>query len=289
VPPGAAPPLPDDEGFLEDGPQRVHYERHGTGGAETFVLLNGLAMHTKAWYGFLPRLRPEFDVVLYDYPGQGASSDAENPFEIPDLARHLGRILDRLGVGKVHALGMSYGGFVAAEFARLFPARLHTLTLSGILLSHEELFSTYQEVSLAFYAGGEPLFDLYTRYLYEKIFGEAFSARAKEKLPQMRRGFHDRYRGRIDSLVKLTRAQDPFFAALDGNLPGYRAVTAPALVLAGEEDRAISPRAQRKIAELLPNGRYEEIPRAGHVLYLEEPDLFWPRLLRFARSKDPSA
>ena len=282
-------PLPDEDGFLEDGPHRVHFERHGTGGAETFVLFNGLAMHTKAWYGFLPRLRPEFDVVLFDYLGQGESSDAEGDFLIPDLARHLAAILDRLGVARVHAMGISYGGFVAAEFARLFPGRLHTLTLSGIHLSHETLFSTYQEVSLAFYAGGEPLFDLYTRYLYEKIFGESFATRAAEKLPHMRRGFHDRFRGRIGSLVKLTLAQDPFFASLDANLPGYRAIGAPALVLAGDEDRAIPPRAQRKIAGLLPSCRYEEIPGAGHVAYLEEPELFWDRVVRFARAKDAAA
>jgi pimeloyl-ACP methyl ester carboxylesterase len=81
--------------------------------------------------------------------------------------------------------------------------------------------------------------------------------------------------------VRLTEAQDPFFAALDANLPGYRAVTAPALVLAGGEDRAIPPWVQRKLSEVLPRVRFEEVAGCGHVVYLEEPDRFFGDLLRF--------
>jgi hypothetical protein len=48
--------------------------------------------------------------------------------------------------------------------------------LSGILLSHEKLFDIYQEISLRFYTVGAELFEVYTHYMYEKIFGEAFAA-----------------------------------------------------------------------------------------------------------------
>ena len=158
---------------------------------------------------------------------------------------------------------------------------MRTLTLSGILLTHETLFAMYQDVSLRFYAGGPPLFDLYTRYLYEKIFGEAFVARVGEKLDSMRQGFHDRYAGRIEALVRLTKAQDPFFASLGGNAASFAAIPCPVLVLAGAEDRAIPPSQQRKIPSVIPHATYEEIPGAGHVVYLEKPEVFWPRVRRF--------
>jgi pimeloyl-ACP methyl ester carboxylesterase len=139
----------------------------------------------------------------------------------------------------------------------------------------------YQDVSLRFYAGGPPLFDLYTRYLYEKIFGEDFVARAGPRLESMRLGFHERYRGRIEALVRLTKAQDPFFAALGENAASFAAIPCPVLVLAGAEDRAIPPSQQKKIPSVIPRAVYEEIPGAGHVVYLERPDVFWPRLRRF--------
>ena len=106
-------------------------EYHGKGDREAVCLLNGLAMHTKAWYGFLPMLTDENDVILYDFLGQGESSKDDVPYFIDVLARHLALIMDELGVEKVHPMGISYGGFIALEFARLYPERLHTLILSG--------------------------------------------------------------------------------------------------------------------------------------------------------------
>ena len=160
-------------------------------------------MHTRAWFGVLPRLLESYDVVLYDYLGQGQSSAPDEPYSIPAFAGYLPKILDVLEIERVHAVGVSYGGFVAAEVARLHPERLHTLTLSGILLSHEELFSMYQEISLRFYRGGPEVFELYTHYMYEKIFGEAFVAAMRANLPVLRARFHDRYKDQTLSLIHI--------------------------------------------------------------------------------------
>jgi pimeloyl-ACP methyl ester carboxylesterase len=279
----AGPPAasPDREGRLVHQGHGYHWEIYGTGGRETVCLFNGLAMSTKSWLSFLPEVGEQRDVLLFDYPGQGASDDAALPgAPISAFGDALAAILDACGIAKVHAVGVSYGGFVAAEFARRHPSRVRTLTLSGILLTKEALFSAYQDLSLRFYAGGPALFELYTRYLYEKIFGEAFVARVGGKLETMRSGFYDRYVGRIEALVRLTQAQDPFFAAL-GNAPTFAAIPCPVLVLAGAEDRAIPVSQQRRIPSVIPHAVYEEIPGAGHVVYLEKPEVFWPRLRRF--------
>ena len=277
-------------GFLPDGERRIFWERHGEGeGREVVCLLNGLAMHTKAWYPFLEELA-DYDVLLYDYLGQGESSSPDEAITLPELAGHLRAILDEQGINKVHLLGISYGGFVALEFARLFPERLWTLTLSGILLSRERVFELYQDMSLRFYAGGPALFPLYTFYLYEKIFGEKFLRRTSpELLESMRQRFEDRYVGRIHSLVRLTEAQNPFFAGLVARLPEYRAVQVPTLILAGADDRTIPVKAQARIAEIFPRSRFEEVADAGHVVYLEEREFFFARWRRFLATRDPEA
>jgi pimeloyl-ACP methyl ester carboxylesterase len=159
------------------------------------------------------------------------------------------------------------------------------LTLSGILLSHETLFEMYEALSLRFYRGGAPAFELYTHYMYEKIFGEAFVATTgREKLESMRQRFHERYSNRVHSLVRLTEAQDPFFAALDANMSGYHAITTPTLVMPGADDRAIPIAAQRKMCNALPNARWSPVAGSGHVVYLEQPDVFWPALRAFIAS-----
>ena len=280
------PIAPDRQGFVHpDSNKEVYWEYHGAGEREVVCLLNGLAMHTGSWNSVLPDLLDQYDVLLYDYVGQGRSTSLDEVVFIPDLGDFLILILDRLGIDRLHLLGISYGGFVALDFARRHQHRLHTLTLSGILLSHEELFSMYQELSLRFYREGKPGFELYTHYLYEKIFGEAFVHRARPYLEKMRRSFYERYENRVHGLIRFTEAQNPFFARLEENLAGYRDIRTPTLILAGDQDRVILPAIQRKIADILPDCRFELIENSGHVVYLEQRQIFFGMLKRFFSTK----
>ncbi len=278
-------PAPDRSGELKADEHKIYWELFGDDDREVVCLLNGLAMHTGAWYGFLSRLRPDYRVLLWDYPGQGRSSTADVPYSLERFADYLCRILDEIDARRIHLMGISYGGFVALEFARQFQQRLHTLILSGILLSHEKLFDMYQALSLRFYRADEATFDLYTHYMYEKIFGESFVRSAGEKLENMRRSFYDRYVNRRNALIRLTEAQDPFFAKLDQRMAEYRAVRTPTLLISGESDRVMAPNVQKKIVSILPNSRFELVPDSGHVVYLEQPDLFWGRMREWLRQE----
>ena len=278
--------VPDRSGHLGVDGQKVWWEYHGDGSREAVCLLNGLAMHTKAWYGFLPMLTDSYDVILYDFLGQGQSSQDDVPYFIPEFARYLTLIMDEVGVEKVHLMGISYGGFIALDFARMYQERLHTMTLSGILLSHETLFQMYQDISLRFYTGTEEAFELYTHYMYEKIFGEDFASSIEpEQLAAMRQRFYDRYIDNRHCLIRLTEAQNPFFGELDQNLPQYRAIETPTLMIVGEQDRAIPLWQQRKIYDMLPNTRWEEVPDCGHVVYLEKPKEFFGMIRAFMAAK----
>jgi pimeloyl-ACP methyl ester carboxylesterase len=158
------------------------------------------------------------------------------------------------------------------DFASLYQERLHTMTLSGILLSHEKLFQMYQDISLRFYRGSEEAFALYTHYMYEKIFGEDFAAAIPpEQMEVMRQRFYDRYVGARHCLIRLTEAQDPFFAALDANLPGYRAIATPTLmIVAAELDGFIPLERTRTLAEGIRGARFVIIEGAGHAVVVEQ-------------------
>jgi pimeloyl-ACP methyl ester carboxylesterase len=277
---------PDRQGRLCVDAFEIHWELFGSGEREVVCLLNGLAMSTTAWYHFLPRLTDRYDVLLYDYLGQGNSSKDDVPYLIPEFARYLTLIMDELEIAKLHLMGISYGGFVAFDFARLYQERLYTLLLSGILLSHEKLFQMYQDISLRFYRSTREVFEIYTHYMYEKIFGEEFVKNLPdENLDAMRQRFFDRYIDHRHCLIRLTEAQNPFFAELDDNLTAYQAIQTPTLLLAGDQDRALPLWQQKKICEILPNTRFELIESSGHVVYLEKPEEFFSFLRRFFASK----
>jgi pimeloyl-ACP methyl ester carboxylesterase len=279
---------PDRSGYLSinDGARRVYWEYFGHGDREVVVMLNGVAMSTRGWYRNLAELQPGYDVLLYDYLGQGRSSQEDEPYGIDAFAEYLVRIMESLGIERIHPVGVSYGGFIAAELGRLFQDRLHTLTLSGILLTREMQFQMYQDLSLKFYTSPDPAFEIYTHYMYEKIFGEAFASRLYgDKLERMRQGFFADYHGKEYCLVRLTEAQNPFFARIDADPDLYRAVQTPTLLLTGDQDRAIPPWQQAKLLEILPNARQIILPGSGHMTYMERPDLFWPAVRRLFERK----
>lgn len=272
-------------GFLQAEQRQIYWEYYGQQDREVVCLLNGLAMSTESWQSFLPLLLDEYDVLLYDYLGQGRSSRENEPYFIPSFCGYLKGILEALSISKIHLMGISYGGFVALDFARLYQERLFTLTISGILLSHEELFRMYQDLSLRFYRAAPEGFELYTHYLYEKIFGESFVRSAKDHLEHMRQNFYDRYQDHVYCLIRLTEAQHPFFASLEENSEGYRRIETPTLLMAGAEDRVILPSVQQKICAILRNARWRAIADAGHVVYLEKPDVFFGNLKAFMRQR----
>lgn len=277
--------VPDQTGAVQIDGQQIYYERFGTGARETVCLLNGLAMHTKAWYGFVPLLADEFDVLLWDYLGQGNSSQEDVPYSIPRLCDALTTIVDALAIPRFHLMGISYGGFVGLEYARLYQERLLTLTVSGILLTHERLFQMYEDISLLFYRGSPEIFEMYTHYMYEKIFGEAFVLKVQDNLAVMRDRFYERFKDKRHCLIRLTEAQNRLFAALDGHLPGYRAIRTPTLIMAGAEDRAIPPWVQQKLTGILPHSRYEVVQDSGHCVYIEQPAVFFGNIKRFAKTR----
>ena len=284
---------PDQAGKLrvENNTREIYWEYYGKKQKEAVCLLNGLAMDTRSWLGVLPQVHPEFDLLLYNYFGQEGppgqeSSCLDEPYFIPKFAEYLKGILDVLEIEKIHVMGVSYGGFVAADFARLYPERTHTVTLSGILLTREIGFQMYQDLSLLFYRSGDKVFEVYTHYLYEKLFGQQCAAKIYGDIMNgMRDKFYTRYNPKKHCLIRLTEAQNPFFAAADIEPNHYRNITAPLLIMAGEEDRTVPIWMQKRIPEIVKNSRMIVLPECGHMTYLEKPEIFWQNLRAFMKAK----
>src|SRR5579863_1789729 len=116
------------------------------GGAGTpLVFLHGAGGHT-GWMAFLEELATRFEVFAPEHPGFGQSDDPPWLDEIADLAYFHLDLLEALGLERVHLMGTSLGGWVAAEMAVRSTARLASLTLIG---------------AVGITAGGEPMPDIF--------------------------------------------------------------------------------------------------------------------------------
>jgi pimeloyl-ACP methyl ester carboxylesterase len=240
-------------------------------------------MFTKSWYSVLPRFIDEYDVVLYDYPGQGNSTSKDEEYYINRFCDYLTIILDTLSIDKIHIMGISYGGFIAMDYARLHKSRLHTVTVSGALLSNEALYNVNVENTRLLIEKAP--FDLFCKLLYERIFGENFFRNVKPFLQSMQKKLYDRYVNRKYSIIRLVETQRTFFEELENNMDGYRTVDIPVLVMCGDEDILIPHWIQRKICDVFPNSRFELIKNSGHVVYLEQPDIFFGNMKKLVKAK----
>jgi pimeloyl-ACP methyl ester carboxylesterase len=104
----------------------IHMMQDGAGPALLFLHGAGGAAR---WLPFQERLAGNFSVYFPSHPGHGGSPAAEWIEHISDLAFHYLDLLDELGLERVHLVGASFGGWIAAEVATMASHRLASLVL----------------------------------------------------------------------------------------------------------------------------------------------------------------
>ena len=93
----------------------VVYLHSATGEGEGLLLLDQLA--------------ESFDVVAPMFPGYGESEGIEQIDDMEDAVFHLLDLFDQLGLTSPAVVGMSLGGWMAAELATRYPERVSKLVL----------------------------------------------------------------------------------------------------------------------------------------------------------------
>src|SRR5258708_37352538 len=106
---------------------RVRLFRGGPKGAQSLVFLHGAGGHT-GWMAFLEELSQRFAVFAPEHPGFGQSDDPPWLDQVSDLAYFYLDLLKALGLERVHLMGTSLGGWIAAELAVRDTAGLARLT-----------------------------------------------------------------------------------------------------------------------------------------------------------------
>lgn len=276
-------PSPALSGKITVNQKDIYWEFFGDieANRETVCVTNGIAMRTASWYGILPFLSGDFNIVLYDYPGQGNSACEDEKISIPYLGYYLYRILNELSIDKIHIMGMSYGAFVAFDFARLYGERLHSLIISGGYLQHpvdieSRLYSKMKALD-------ENNFSAFVDNLFSELFGSDF--KENDVYKKLEHTLFERYNDKFYCLKRLFEAQKEFVDNLNENHPFYRMIDVPAYIIAGEHDIVFPVEHQRKITEIIPQTRFDVVKDAGHLVYMQKSADFFSRVKHFMRMK----
>ncbi len=250
----------------------LKYDESGKGLA--VVLLHGFPLCRKMWQ---PQITTLSDagcrVICPDLPGFGESALAQEHVSVSTYADAVVRLLDKLGVEKAVVGGMSMGGYVLLKLAELYPDRLSGAMFMVTRAAADDAAGKEKRTLLATEVNsGNHLIvsDTFTQVL----FAPETPQKSPELVAKVRQWMESTsLAGLIGGLLAM-RDRDDFVAKL-------ASFHLPSLVVGAELDLAVPPEHARILAEGLPDAELKIIPGAGHMVNLEQPELFNNALVGF--------
>lgn len=246
--------------------RRIHYDLIGPETGPVVCLTHSLASDGGMWAEQMPPLvAAGFRVLRLDMRGHGGSDPVAGDYTMDALAADVAAVLDALAIDKVHFIGLSIGGMIGQAFALRHAARLHSVMLCDTLPATAPGAKEIWAPRIAAVQAANSVASLADSTI-ERWFTDAFKPRNPVRWRQIR-----------DTIAATTAAGylGCAGAILDFDfVPKLPGIKTPTLVVCGSEDPGTPAADNRRIASLIPGGRYEEIADARHFPNVEHPTIF---------------
>jgi len=265
----AAPELERTTGTIVTGGEHIYYEVVAADrAAPPVVLCHGLGGNHASWWQQVGALASEFRVVTWDQRGFGNSTRRTGSFGPQVAVDDLLALTAHLGLGRVHLVGQSMGGWVAMGAALRAPARVASLTLTDTIAGVwtgevESITAASASAVAARFAPGA--------VGRHPALGDRF-AHANPELATLYQ--------LISSMGDKPPDAEVFvmLAKMRADLDEVGTLDLPVHVVVGEFDELCPPEAVRKVAEAIPGARFTLLPGSGHSPYFEDPAT-WNRVV----------
>jgi pimeloyl-ACP methyl ester carboxylesterase len=241
------------------------------GNGPPLFLIHGIGAARNTWIKALPLLTQHFTVVTYDLRGHGVSPLPDRPFGLAELVSDLERVREQTGFEQAHFAGHSLGGMIGPAYALKYPERVLSLgLLSTAAFRTEDDSAKVKGVVQSMEEHGIPdiLQTLTARWFTDEFIRtnpDVVSNRLKQVVATDAKVFLNVFR--IYAETEMS--------------PWLHRVTAPSLVLTGENDGGCNPRLNRLIDEALPHSELVILPDLKHSILLEAGDQVAEEVLRF--------
>ena len=230
---------------------------HPTGASgPPLLIFNGIGASTELLEPLMGRLTG-VSTVTFDLPGVGASQPSMLIRRLPGYAQLARELLDALGIGDVHVMGISWGGGLAQQFTRQYPARVERLVLAATSTGHL-MVPPRPSVMLRMATPLRYLSAGYFKTIAGAIYGGDFRNDSVLTERHARRMSPPSISGYLNQLWALTGWTSVHW---------LHEITQPTLVMAGEDDPIVPLVNARLLARLIPNARLE-IFDCGHLFLL---------------------
>lgn len=254
--------------YLDD--IRINAMVTGPDRGQPVVLVHALGTHLGMWDDLLPHLPQSLRLLRLDLRGHGTSDVPPAPYAMGTLIRDVERLMDHAGFKDAVILGLSVGGLIAQGLAtkRLDLVRGMILSNTAARIGSTEMWHAR---ILAVRQGGMAAI---TEATLERWFGRGY-----------------RTRGDIGKWREMLLRADPegwcgaaaAIAGTDFYTP-TAALRLPTLGIAGDRDGSTPPDLVRETVGLIPGSRFRLIRGAGHLPFVEEPQVYAHAVTEFLAS-----
>lgn len=249
----------------------LHWVRSGPLNAATVMLIHPVGYDLTYWDRQIEALCDSFDVVAFDLPGHGRSAGTPQDCSFAGIVAAVVRLIDTLGRGPVHVVGISVGGMVAQTLALSHPALLRSLTLIGTACSFSET------VRAGMRARAKTVRESGMAAVLPSSLERWFTPATMARRPDL-----------IERVSRTILADDPaIHAAMWEMIAGFDVedrlaeIDCPTLVMVGDLDPSTPPSAATVLATRIRGARMVVLPDTSHIATLESPKAVNAALLDF--------
>jgi 3-oxoadipate enol-lactonase len=252
---------------------RLHYRETGRRSGPPVLMIQGLGADKHLWDLQRIALAPWYRTIAVDNRGAGRSDKPHGAYSLEQMADDAIAVLDAVGIERAHIVGASMGGAIAQLVALHHEDRVRSLTLACTACQHHawrrELLAEWVELAqtrgmAAMTAAAAPW-----------VIGPRSLRRLTPAVGWM-------------GPLALSRPPHAFagqvagILAVDDNLADrLTEITAPTLVIVGNQD-VLTPRGDsEQLADLIPNSELVVISGAAHGFMIEHWTTFNRVLLDF--------
>jgi pimeloyl-ACP methyl ester carboxylesterase len=241
----------------------IYFEQSGEG--KRLLFFNGSGATLRSTGSMIDPYRSRFEVLVHDQRGLGRTEIPSGPYAMKDYAADALALMDFVGWSSCRAIGVSFGGMVAQEFAVSAPDRVERLVLACTSPGGGggSSYPLHELGSLDDQTRGEqmlPLLD--TRFTPEYLAGHPAdqalasmlaTAGQEAKSAEQRRGEREQLsaRGAHDVMDRLPN------------------ITCPTLVAAGRYD-GIAPLANSEAIASRVTGSQLRVYDGGHIFFIQD-------------------
>lgn len=260
------------------------FEYSAAGDGEPLIFVHGSLNDLRSWAAQLEPFAQRFHVISYSRryhhpnPWVGSGTDYSAALHAADLAS----IIERLGLGRVHLVGSSFGAFTCLAYAAAHPDAVRTLVLGEPpILPWLDWSQEGQELHRAFVAdtwepAGQALqageLERGVRTFIDGVIGKG----TFDRLPEMVRS------AMLENAAELkAETMSPDYFSPHLTCTDVRRISAPTLLLTGDRSPVMFHRITDELERCLPNHERAVIPNASHGMHSNNPSAYNEIVLAF--------